>query len=360
MKDISEMKENSGLKKESEMKKTGKMKIVWKIILITTAAGLVLSILGLALGASRVLYVDRSGLHVTGSGVSHITEWGLEAFKNIQIDAGLSDIEFISSDKYGIDLYGDNMEWNWTLENGLLRITHDRGTRLQVMNLDFISTERNHVKIFLPVDTNLETVDIKTSSGNIKLSYIQTERLEATTSFGDINLSNITSDNMKISVSSGKFTGKNLDAQSLTYTSSFGDGQFQSVKATNFTADSSSGNLNLIGCDLGDMNIKTNFGDITAYGLISTGANIQARSGGINITGDISGENIINTSFGDIKLTMGGRREDYSFDITVRFGDITIDGERLRDQGSFVSSPVQQNHFIISSSSGDIRMNFEG
>jgi len=336
------------------------MKTIWKIIIITTAVGLILSIIGLSLGASRVLYLDRTGIHTSGTGVSQITEMNLDSFKNIYVDVGLSDIEFISSDRYGIDLYGEDMEWIWVLEGDLLRITHNRNSRFTVMNFDFIQSERSYAKIYLPDNVDLETVTIKTSSGDVKLGNFTADKVEVTSSFGKIDMSNIKSNRLQVNISSGNFTGLNISTGSLVYDSKFGDGLFQTISAGSFRADSSSGNLELKDCLFTEASISNTFGKITASGLTSTKSNIQASSGNININGDFTGETIVHADFGDIKLTSSRSREEYSFDISVRFGGIRFDGEKLGDQASITSGSTLTNHLKITASSGDIEVIFAG
>ena len=333
------------------------MKTIWKIIIITTAVGLILSIIGLSMGASRVLYFDRSGVH-TSSTVSQVTVMNLDSFRNIDVDVGLSDVEFISSDRYGIALFGADMEWIWTLKGDLLKITHNRSSRITIMDLDFIPSARNHVKIFIPESVDLETVTIKTSSGDIKLGSITADKVEVTSSFGKIDLSNITSNQLQVNISSGNFTGLNINTGSLVYDSKFGDGLFQTINAESFRADSSSGNLELSDCLFTEAGISNTFGKITANGLTSTKSNIRASSGNININGDFTGETIVHADFGEIKLTTSRIREEYSFDISVRFGSIRFDGDKLRDQAAITSGSTLENHLKITASSGDIEVIF--
>ena len=336
------------------------MKTIWKIIIITITAGLILSIIGFSLGASRVLYLDRTGVRTSGSGVSQITEMNLGNFKNIYVDVGLSDVELINSDRYGIDLYGEDMEWIWTIEGDLLRITHNRSSRVQIMSIDFFQSERNYAKIYIPENVDLETVTIKTSSGDIKLGSFTADKVEVTNSFGKVDLSNITSNQLKVDLSSGNFTGLNISTGSLVYNNRFGDGRFQSINAGSLKADSSSGDLQLTDCLFTEASISNSFGKITANGLTSTKSNIQASSGNIVITGDFTGETIVHADFGDIKLTSSRSREEYSFDISVRFGSIRFDGEKFGDQASITSGSTLENHLKITASSGDIEVNFAG
>jgi len=336
------------------------MKTIWKIIIITTAVGLILSIIGLSLGASRVLYLDRTGVKVSGGEVSQITEMNLSSFKNIYIDVGLSDIEFINSDRYGIYLYGEDVEWIWTLEGDLLRIVQNRSSRFTIMNFDFIQNERCYAKIYLPDNVDLEAVTLKTSSGDIKLGSFSADKVEVTSSFGKIDLSNITSNQLQVKISSGNFTGLNIKTGNLVYDSKFGDGLFQTISADSFRADSSSGDLQLTDCLFTEASISNTFGRITANGLTSTKSNIRASSGDINIAGEFTGDTIIHADFGDIKLTTSGSRGDYSFDISVRFGSIRFDGDQMGDQAAITSGSTLANHLKITASSGDIEVIFAG
>ena len=335
------------------------MKTIWKVIAAAIAVGLILSILGFLMGASRVLYLDRTGIHISGSGVSHITEMDLDGFKNIYVDAGFSDVEFIRSDRFGIDLFGDSMEWVWALENDFLRISHTRDSRIQIMNLDFVIGSRNYAKIYIPEGTDFETVTVKTRSGDIRLGNFNADKVEVSTSFGDANVSNITSNQMHLTFASGDITISNVDTGTLVYNNRFGDGRFQNVNAESFRSDINSGELRLTDCMFDDLGVSGSFGDIIANGLTSRKTNIRTNSGDVRVAGDFTGETAIHTSFGDVRLTTSGAKEDYSFDISVRFGSIRYDGERLRDQRTHSSGTVLENHLKITTSSGDVNVIFE-
>jgi len=296
------------------------MKKIRIIILLCIAVGLVLSAIGLATGASRSLYWDRTGIYISGSGISSITEQNIGSVKSIHVDAGFSDVEFISSDTYGVDLFGENMEWQWTLEGDVLRVSHNQGTRMMLLNFDFFSGQRNYARIYLPDNVHLETLYIKTGSGNIDIGNFNADNIEVNNSFGNITLSNITSDHLQVDLNSGRFVGTNLTLQSLTYSNRFGNGRFQNVTTQGLSAESNSGD--------------------------------------IYIDGEVSGETIIHAEFGDIRLTTSKAIRDYSYNISVRFGSITFDGQRQGDRSSIISDSTQENHLQLTSSSGDIRVNF--
>jgi len=334
------------------------MKTIWKVIIIIIIVGLILSVIGFATGASRTLYLDRRGVHIGSGTINVIEETNLAPFTSINVDVGFSNIEFHNSDMFGINLSGEDIEWQWTLEDGVLSITHDKNTRWQIVNLSFIGDFRNHVRIYLPENSELDIVNIKTSSGDITLGRIQANQLEVNNSFGNVDLNDLTIGHMQVTLSSGRFTGVRLLAQNLIYTNRFGDGRFQAVRADSLSVDSGSGLVQFTNCEFGEAVITNNFGDITATGLNMQKSNIRANSGAIKITGDLSGETIMHAGFGDIDLTMIRAKEDFSYDISVRFGSINFDGERMRDQTALVSGSVQENHLKLSASSGDIKVSF--
>ena len=337
-----------------------KVKIIWKLIAVSLIAGLILSVTGIALGASRSLYWDRSGVHISGGLISTITERDLQPFNTIYVSAGFSDVEFVSSDKFGIDLYARDMEWFWSLENETLIVNHDRGTRLQILNFEFAPHERNRATIYIPENAELNIVNIETSSGNINLSSFNAKTTSINNSFGNIGLNNITSDTLQVELSSGNFTGSDLTSDNLIYSNRFGDGIFTSVQANRIKADCSSGDLRFTDCEFGNIVMTNSFGSINATGLISQRANIRVSSGGIFITGNMSGETVLHAGFGDIKLTTSGEKSDYSFDISAKFGNIRFDGERQRDQTSIISGATLENHIKITSSNGDVSVDFGG
>ena len=341
------------------------MKSVWMKVLVIIAAGVLLLITGFFLGARLTLYRDGDGLRVRGRDtgeaatqkIHHVTEPDVGYFSNIYIDTGFSDVEFINSDRYGIDLYGVEMEWQWTLENGTLNITSV--TVSTQTNIDFRSTKRNHIKIFIPENTEFNKITIKSGNGDIDIGDFRAQITEINNSFGNVQLQNITNEHMQISLNSGSFIGSNINTRALVYNNHFGNGSFQTITAQTFTAHSNSGDLNFTGCKFEETAITISFGKITITDITSSKTDIRANSGDINITGDLSGETIIHADFGNINLTTSKEETDYSFDISVSFGRIRFAGERMRNETSIKSNDEKENHLKISSSSGDIDINFK-
>jgi len=256
------------------------IKTIWKIIVILIAAGLILAIIGFSLGASRSLYIDRTGVHVSGNETTYISEHDLASFSNIVIDAGFIDVEFFSSNAYGIEISSDNADLRWTVESDTLTVSLLRSSRVQIMSFDFSSSNRNYIRVLIPDDAIFDTVDARTSSGDIKI--------------GDI-------------------------------------------KATSVEINSTTGN-------------------IIANNIVSLRANVQTTSGNIRLSGDFFGNTEVHARTGDVRVSASGDKNDYSFRLSTRTGTIRSDGERLSNE--IADRPTRENHISITTTSGNIEVNF--
>jgi len=334
------------------------MKKIWLIIIIAIAAGLLLSIIGISLGASRTLYLDTTGFYVDSSGETKITET-LDEIKNIRIDAGSSDIEIVIGDTFGIDLYGNNLEWLWSYENGSLVIWHDKGTRFQIMNINiFPPYNNNYVRVYIPEDAVLDFVTVIAGSGDIKINGVTTDSITASTRTGEVKLNNIISEHIQVEMSSGNLVSENINTRSMVYNNSTGDGIFKTVNAETIMIQGRSGDLRFTDCLFDEIGIINTTGSIHATNLTSMRASINNRSGDIRLSGTFTGESIIQATTGDIVISTSLGREEYSYDISLRTGSITFDGERLRDQSAVTSGNTAENHMKLTTTSGDIKVEF--
>jgi len=337
------------------------MKTVWKVVIILVAAGIMLSVIGLSMGASRALYLGRAGVYIDDADKVWIKEPDLGHFKNIDISATFGDVEFLSSDKYGIELYGREEDWEWAIDGETLSVKYKLKQKMsmKISLFDFNWNEdRDQVKVYLPAGVKLETVTVRTDSGKINLSGFSADDVQIHNSFGNVELSGIVGDKLRVELDSGSFSGNNLNAKTLHYNNKFGKGDFRAINADVFTAECDSGDLVLNDCVFSDTTISNSFGKITASGIESPKTNISADSGDINLDGRFSGETIINAKFGGVKLVTSMKKELYSFDISANFGKVTFDNNRVGSNTSVISGNTLENHLKIHADSGDIEVVF--
>ena len=342
------------------------MKNIWKVAIILIATGLLLSSIGLALGASRWVYWDKHGSHIVEiSEEKRITWLDLERIDNIDINARFSDVEFITSDKYGIDIRYFDEDVSWSLDDGNLKIrstvqtgNRNYNKRFFDVNLNF-DNPQSYVKVYLPADARLGTASVQTDSGHIRIGDFTAVEVQINNSFGNLDMYSISCGKMQIKMDSGEFSGKNLSvAGDIIYKNKFGSGCFETIDAKNLAIDSDSGDVILNGCRVESIDIKNDFGSITSNNLVSSKTDIDANSAEINISGDFSGRTNIYNKFGNIRFTTTKAREDYTYEIYTDFGDVTLDNNRL--SGGVQGGDSSENSLYITNTSGDIHVYFAG
>ena len=336
------------------------MKTIWKVVIILVAVGLVLSIVGVAMGASRWVYWDRSGSHIVDvSAEKRITELDLEQIKNIEIKADFSDIEFITSDKYGIDICYRDEVVTWGLESGNLTVSVNNAVRVRPrffdINLSF-TYPKNYIKVYLPADAELDNVSVYTSAGDIKAGSFNADYVQIDNDFGRLDVNSITCNRLKIKMSAGDFSGRNLVSGDIEYRNDFGKSKFETINAKSLNVNCSAGDIRLSGCKVESIDVNNDFGKITATDLISSKTNIYASAGDIDISGEFSGQTVIKEDFGSVRFTTSKAKEDYSYDVFTDFGSVMVDNSRVRGGTQSGSSAV--NSLYITNSAGDIHVNF--
>lgn len=378
------------------------MKLIWKIIIISVASGLILSITGYSMGASRKgVYLDKTGVQLIGyndgNSETKITELDLESFKNIDVDAGFCNVELIDSDKYGIDIHAYSGQWAWEIKNDTLRVSRMDKQRLEVSFFVYESgpIQKGNINIYLPLKEGYKTVSIKADSGNVNIGGLTADDVEIKNSFGKAELREITSDNLNIDLASVGFAGSDLNAQNIICKNNFGKAIFKDIEAETFIADVDSCDFELTGCTAGSIDVSNNFGKIDfkdintgtlnadadscnltlmdsnagsidinnsfgkikANSIISSKTNIKADSVDVYLNGDFSGETTVSTSFGDIELTTSNKKEYYSYDVSVSFGKITFDKDTI-ESDSIRSNTTTENMLKLEASSGNIEVYF--
>ena len=85
------------------------------------------------------------------------------------------------------------------------------------------NSSREYLTVYIPENTQLDTVYVSTSSGKTELSGLKTGQLTIDDDYGDARLTDITCTSADFSLSSGKFTADNLKAESLKLSDDYGD-----------------------------------------------------------------------------------------------------------------------------------------
>ena len=229
----------------------------------------------------------------------------VESFNDISINTSVSNITFELSDDSSCKLVcyeQENEKHTFKLENNTLSISQENTKKwYEYISISFKSPkltiylpqkEYNNLlinnstgDITLSQELSFQNVDIKTSTGKVKVESISTQKLQINSSTGDTHLENIRCSAFKSNGSTGNCYLENLIAnEEISITRSTGDIIFKK-------------------CDSESINVKTNTGDVS--GTLCTGKffTTKTSTGEIEIPQSTSGGKChITTSTGDITI----------------------------------------------------------
>jgi len=317
--------------------------IIWLIV----ATILVLS--GLIVFASALTAYDWDFDNLSTENYKTSTHENLsEEFTDISIDTDTADIIFVPSTdgKVKVECYESEKEKHevYVQDNTLtINVKNDKEWYNYIgINLSFNSPkitvylpqrEYNALVIKestgdveLPNDFTFQSIDIISSTGDIKCQAAAKSDVSIRTSTGDIDLQNVFAESFDLSTSTGeifasKITCQNnfdvkvstgdvnlnsVNCQNFTSTGSTGDIKMDGVVATqNFTIVRSTGYVLLNGCDGGEINIQTDTGDINGSLLSEKIFLTSTDTGSVNVPNTTTGGKCqITTDTGDIHITI--------------------------------------------------------
>lgn len=228
----------------------------------------------------------------------------LEAFSNIEVNIEYNaDVEIVTGDSYGVILhyYGPDYSIDYSNESGVLRIADDVTDKAYEMSNQ---RENNYVTIIVPGDTNLSTVDIIATSGDISLKAVQTK-----------------------------------DIKTLTY----------------------SGDSSFVDMIIGSGDLQTYSGDIDVKDLQSSTVKITSISGDITVKGKVYGNSTFEATSGDVVITCGDQEKRYSYNLSTISGSIGVNGKVVEDEIGAEKNVQNSKENIIkaTSTSGDIDIAFD-
>ncbi len=181
--------------------------------------------------------------------------------------------------------------------------------------------------IAIPKDFAFESMDISTSTGDVKNSASVSAAMKIKASTGDIRVQDVSVDALDLSVSTGDVIAKGItcagdvtvsvstgktrltDVQcgKLISTGSTGDLTMTNVIATEtFSIERTTGDVRFDGCDAADILVKTSTGDITGRFLSDKIFVVQTDTGRVDVPETLTGGRCkVVASTGDIILSVG-------------------------------------------------------
>jgi DUF4097 and DUF4098 domain-containing protein YvlB len=222
------------------------------------------------------------------------------------IDIAYDDIEFFASDddKLHIDYFSsDNCPYVYSFIEGEAKLERKNNS-----GFDFSSifNKNKDVKIYLP-NTVTESLIIKCSAGEIvsKNVNIAVKEYEIFVSSGAIYIDSIISDNFNVEESSGEIEVNDCNSAVASIKCSSGSINVEDSNFENVEISVSNGDIELKNSELDTLDVSQSNGSLTASDIICTSLTCV-------------------NSCGSIDFGIKGKAADYTIEVDVELGDITL------------------------------------
>lgn len=204
------------------------------------------------------------------------------------------------------------------------------------------------ININVEIPENMSNVNIKTASGDIKITNVNSDRIVAATasgevlinriyttdfrikcSSGDIKLDDVNSIQLNASTESGDVKANNIEAKFLSLKSTSGDVAARNLKADIIDNSSLSGNLDINNMKASECKIRSTSGDIDINEFTMNNADVSSVSGGIKLSKIIGDGLRVGSISGNVTLEVNVKRchaSSKSGNVNVKCdGDIVLE-----------------------------------
>jgi hypothetical protein len=285
-----------------------------------------------------------------------ISEKNIPAFDSVSITASSSMIEFVASDRYGVEIFvPEEFSPEWDVVNGKLTIFENaNGFRFPPS----ITFSKNYVKVYYTAGTVFNEISLRASSGSIELPQAVVSYLNATTSSRRINASTEKCDSTYIKTESGdvNFSGCVGDVDITTYSGAV-KSEISNCDAISVKTHSGRVTLAAEGDLATVLTVSTSSGSIRADGIAWRDVKTETSSGSTDISGELFGDTYVKASSGDVKLSISSDPSQYGYSLEPGSGSIHWNGEKIGKPAH--SSCSYEKNIVVDTSSGSIRVEFD-
>lgn len=271
-------------------------------------AGGLLALAGWIMGAERSFEFTRGGMtyYVSPFGITEFSigsetpevgatggERNMAAFADVDVTVDLGAVRFVTAEDYGVALteQGAAQRLRYEVEDQTLRVWTEESFNLSGNEMGVTAT------VYLPAGTNLDSVYVHTSLGDVDLGHFSAQDLTVENDMGKVVLTAVTAGTLDLSLNLGNLTALDMTVMDdCTVSSSMGDVA--------------------LGGTFGDLNVDCSMGDVTV-------AAVRPKSDySYSLCCDVGSIRLDGAKVGDGTLDGGGG--DYTLDITNSMGDIDV------------------------------------
>lgn len=228
-------------------------------------------------------------------------------FKNISINVKTADIVFVASEKAKTEVVcyeQDNANHEVSVDNDTLTIKLvDERKWYEHIGINFRTPK---ITVYLP-QGEYGNLTVSASIGDIDIKNLSAENINLTVTTGEIEAKSITCNgDFKTTVSTGEVELKDVSCKNLSSNGNTGDITLKDVIAEEkFAIERSTGDVKFERCDANEIFVKTDTGDVKGSLLSDKVFITQTDTGNIDVPKTITGGRCeITTDTGDIKITV--------------------------------------------------------
>jgi len=281
----------------------------------------------------------------------------------MELQVSFGDIIFEESDDFYIEyrLTNSSSRPVYYIENGILIFNTESKNMIPFINFDLPTINNDYLKIYMPSNTKLNHLSMDSASGNIVLSNAEIADIDASVDFGNVDFTEIISENINLKLSSGKADLSKIQASNLFVSNDFGNITINDFNmnpsmdiTSNITFQMSSGKLVMKDFYADSLSVSNDFGSCEGQNMNVGELTMELSSGSCNLNQLSTNNASITNDFGSTKLQLTETEDAYDFILTTDFGKISINENK---QGSsLIRERGDRNRIEISNASGDIEI----
>lgn len=307
-------------------------------VIITVAAclfafGAILTIIGIMFGGYPGLEVSSSGIHTMSKTIEpyELEKTKLDDFSKADISVDYANIEVKVSDddNYYLEYYLDGSEGKPTYAVNRDTFTFtQRENRIVFMSLGSFTwnsaDQEAYLRLYIPKENALSFLSVESESGDFITKNLKTDSLDLDLDYGYCNIHDSDFDTLKIAMESGEVDIQNSRAGDFQF-----DGDYNEISLKEFSSDSAT------------------------FDMESSEVTLDAAK--------LCNLSYVN-EYGDFTLKLPEALENYSFDVSVEYGEILLPSdapngfrEDSEDSQSYYKTKGKGKQMIlIQSESGDV------
>ena len=241
-----------------------------------------------------------------------------------------------------------DMQMRWWLDGDTLRV------RFAKPGFHAWNVKEKNLTIVLPEDSAFGEVSISATSGDLQIPELKTDSLKLTVSSGDINAA-AEARTAQVNASSGdlelQFGGK---AKDINVKTSSGEIRIAAETAERLAAKSSSGEIEVKAKKVDEFTAEASSGDISAeIGSVKQAA-LSTTSGRVEIAFDRFDALTISSTSGDVRAELP-EKPGFTAEMKATSGDIRYDLPLTKEGKTYVCGDGSGS-LSISTTSGDITL----